>query len=130
MKKNAEQILLDFRIKSDTILFFDLDGTLVDTDLANFLSYQKALQAESRSSNNLVFKPGERLNRTSLKVSIPDLEGFEYDRIVQAKEECYKDFLDEMILNTRVVEILFKYYLSNMTVLVTNSRKDRAMMTL
>lgn len=31
-------------ISDDTVLFFDLDGTLIDTDYANYLAYEKAIQ--------------------------------------------------------------------------------------
>ena len=41
---NKGVIDIDLRIKADSILFFDLDGTLVDTDYANFLSYKKAIE--------------------------------------------------------------------------------------
>ena len=36
---------INLKINSDTILFFDMDGTLIDTNFANFLSYQEAIQS-------------------------------------------------------------------------------------
>ena len=35
--------MMDTIINSETVLFFDMDGTIVDTDFANFLSYRDAI---------------------------------------------------------------------------------------
>lgn len=40
-------------IKKDTVLFFDMDGTLVDTDYANFLAYQQAISEIVESDLNI-----------------------------------------------------------------------------
>jgi phosphoglycolate phosphatase-like HAD superfamily hydrolase len=107
-----------------------MDGTLVDTNLANFLSYKKAINTVTKSNNNLTYNPDKRFNRSILKNSFPNLSEAEYEGIVQAKEEYYNDFLHETILNNKVADILYKYSKTNKTVLVTNCRKDRAMTTL
>lgn len=117
-------------IKTDTVLFFDMDGTLIDTNFANFLSYEKAIHSITKSTYYLKYNPDKRFNRNSLKTAIPNLSEAEYDNIIQAKEEYYKDFLPETILNKAVVEILFKYSKSNKTILVTNCRQDRATVTI
>ena len=126
--KETEKVILD--ITSDTILFFDMDGTLVDTDLANFLSYKKAVISVTKSDHNLTYNPDERFNRSNLKNAVPNLTESEYEKIIQEKEEYYNDFIHETKLNTEIAHILFKYSKTNKTVLVTNCRKDRAMTTL
>jgi beta-phosphoglucomutase len=118
------------KIKENDILFFDMDGTLVDTDFANFLSYKKAIQSFIPTENGIEFNENERFNRASLKIIVPNLTEEEYEKIIQKKEVNYKEHLSETKLNKSVVDILLKYYKTNKTVLVTNCREDRAMMTL
>ncbi len=49
-------------IKKDTVLFFDMDGTLVDTDYANFLAYQQAISEIVESDLNIEYDSNFRLN--------------------------------------------------------------------
>ncbi len=120
----------DIKINADTVLFFDMDGTLVDTNLANFLSYKKAINSVTKTDNDLTFNSNKRFNRSILKNSVPNLSEAEYERIVQEKEEYYNDFIHETILNIEVADILSKYSKTNKTVLVTNCRQERALTTL
>ncbi|WP_375580466.1 HAD hydrolase-like protein [Marivirga tractuosa] len=117
-------------ITENDILFFDMDGTLVDTDFANFLSYKKAIQSFIQSENEIEFNPNERFNRASLKIAVPNLKETDYEKIIQKKEENYKEHLSETKMNKSVADILLKYSKTNKTVLVTNCREDRALMTL
>lgn len=117
-------------IKENDILFFDMDGTLLDTDYANFLSYKKAIQSFIQTEIEIEFDPNERFNRASLKIAVPNLTETEYEKIIQKKEGNYKEHLSETKLNKSVVDILIKYSKTNKTVLVTNCREDRALMTL
>lgn len=117
-------------LTDDAVFFFDMDGTLVDTNLANFLSYRKAIQFVTNSDHNLTHNPEKRFNRSTLKNAIPNLSEPEYESIIQKKEECYVDFLHEMKLNTKIADILSKYSKTNKTFLVTNCRKERALATL
>ncbi|MFA9392545.1 MAG: HAD hydrolase-like protein [Prolixibacteraceae bacterium] len=119
-----------FKTTIDTVLFFDLDGTLVKTDFANYLSYKKAIQSVTKAEIDLSFDPNIRLHRGMLKTLLPNLKETEYLRIIKEKEKCYNDFLPQTKLDIQVAEILFKYSKTNKTVLVTNCRKDRAIETL
>lgn len=120
----------DKLITADTIILFDMDGTLVDTNLANFLSYKNAIQIVTGLETDLSYNPDQRFNRSVLKKSIPNLFEVEYDKIIQEKERVYNNFLPETKLIKRVVDILLKYSKTNKTILVTNCRKNRALMTL
>lgn len=117
-------------ITADLILFFDMDGTLIDTDLANFLSYKKAINSVTKSDNNLTYRPDKRFNRSNLKNAVPNLTESEYEKIIQEKEEYYNDFIHETKLKSEIADILIKYSKTNKTILVTNCRKDRAIITL
>lgn len=117
-------------VNTDSILFFDMDGTLVDTNYANFLSYKKAIELIRKSDFNIIYDSTSRFNRSLLKKTIPDLTEMELGMIISEKEKCYNDFLPETQLNNEIVSILYKYFKTNKTVLVTNCRKDRALATL
>lgn len=125
-----EKLDLDKIITADSILFFDMDGTLIDTDFANFLSYKKAIHSVTQNGFDLSYNPKLRFNRQILKITFPHLSQNDYERIIHEKEEYYKDYLHETKLNTKIADILIKYFQTNKTVLVTNCRKDRALMTL
>lgn len=129
-EEKAEIQIIDNKITKDTVLFFDMDGTLVDTNLANFLSYKKAILSVTKSNHELTYNSDKRFNRSSLKNAVPNLTENEYVRIIQEKETYYNDFLHETKLNAEIVDILFRYSKTNKTVLVTNCRKDRAITTL
>jgi beta-phosphoglucomutase len=118
------------KIKIDTVLLFDMDGTLIDTDFANFLSYKNAIQSVITLNKDIQYNPNERFNRSALKSAYPNLTEIESDQIIKQKEENYKEHLTQTKLNKSVADILIKYYKTNKTVLVTNCREDRALMTL
>lgn len=117
-------------VNTDSVLFFDMDGTLVDTNYANFLSYKKAIELVKRSNLNIAYDSTGRFNRSLLKKTIPGLTDTELEMIISEKEKCYNDFLSETYLNSKIADILYKYFKTNKTVLVTNCRKDRALATL
>jgi len=127
MEKTNE---ISINIGKDTILFFDMDGTLVDTNFANYLSYLKAIKSVIPTATDISYNPNERFNRASLKEAFPSLTETEYDSIIQQKEASYNEHLPQTKLNKLVADILIQYSKTNQTVLVTNCREGRALSTL
>lgn len=107
-----------------------MDGTLIDTDFANFLSYQEAIQSVMQSKTEIQYVANERFNRTTLKRVVPNLTEERLVEIVKQKEINYNKNLTQTKLNKSVSDILIRYSKTNKTVLVTNCREDRAILTL
>lgn len=118
------------RINKESVLFFDLDGTLVDTDFANFISFKDAITSVLRIDIDIPYNPKERFNRTILKKQFPDLTDNEFCNIVSEKELKYSDNLSKTKIISPITDLLINYSTTNITVLVTNCRKERALMTL
>ncbi len=117
-------------ITEDTILFFDLDGTLVDTDYANYISYIMAIKKVLNPVKIIPFNPNERFNRTILHREYPNLSNETYNEIIHYKELFYKQNLKQTKIIQPIYEILIKYCKINLTLLITNCREERAVMTL
>lgn len=121
---------LDIKVKTNTVFFFDMDGTLVDTNLANFLAYKKALLSVTNSDFNLQFERGKRFNRRILRNTVQDLDESVFQRIIAKKEAYYKDFLFATRLNRVLLEVILKYQGTHSIVLVTNCGMERTLTTL
>lgn len=121
---------INLNINSDTVLFFDMDGTLIDTDFANFTSYKEAIKCVMQSETKIQYAPNERFNRTALDKIIPNLAPEKLYEIIKQKELNYNKHLSQTRLNKSVSDILIRYSETNKTVLVTNCREDRAILTL
>ena len=121
---------LDLRINSKTVLFFDMDGTLIDTNFANFLSYKDAIHQVIKPDIDILYNSNERFNRDVLKKVILNLPNEEYEKIINLKNELYIFHLSETKLNDLLADLLRKYSKTNKTILVTNCLKERALMTL
>lgn len=120
----------NIKINAETVLFFDLDGTLIDTDFANFLSFKDAIKSVIGVDKDIEYNPNERFNRTILKKMFPNFTNIEFENIIRQKELNYSENLSKTKIISHITDFLIRYAETNMTVLVTNCREERALMTL
>lgn len=122
--------LLSFerRITSANVLFFDMDGTLIDSDYANFLAYEEAIQQVLGQVLELdsFYTSDQRFTRECLERTIPGLTSQHIVKVVQLKNTIYTKYISATKLNKLAWRILKKYSKTNDTVLVTNCREERA----
>lgn len=107
------------------VVVFDLDGTLIESDLANFLSYEAALIKFARPYPQLTFDPKTRMTREIVKDVIKENCETKLAKIVLEKDRLYKNYLHKTKLNIEIANILIQC-IGKQVVLTTNSRKERA----
>ena len=119
-KKNTDKIYL----------IFDLDGTIIDTDEANFLSYQEAVKKVKNINLKSLYKNDERFTREKLNLIIPSLTIKEYEKIIEIKNYSFRKFLKNTKLNNKILEIIKQFTKTNKIILATNSHKLKASLLL
>lgn len=107
-------------------IFCDMDGTLVDSDYANFLSYKRALIDSNCGVLDVEFK-NERFNRESLKERVPSLTDAQLEIIIPLKEEYFMEFILETQLNAELATLVKECCDENRVILVTGCRGKRAL---
>jgi len=117
---------LDKNITNKIYLVFDLDGTLINTDEANFLSYQEAIKNVKNIDLKSIYNDNERFTREKLNLVIPNLTVQEFKKIVKLKTNIFQKNLKYTVLNISVLEILNKFSKINNMILATNSHKTKA----
>lgn len=122
--------LINNLINKEKVLFFDMDGTLVDTDYANFLSFKQAIQLVINPTFIIPFNPNERFNRTILQREFPYITEKDFQEVIRQKERLYAENINHTKLISYMYDILNNFYEMNTTVLVTNCREERALLTL
>jgi len=125
MKYYLEDETLD-TIDNQTVLIFDLDGTLIDTDSANFLGYKEAVLKIKGLDLDLLYSDAERFTREKLKKIIPNITKLEYKKVIETKNKVFYKYLNKTKINILYLEFIRKYSKTNKIILATNSSKVRA----
>nr|ABH02989.1 SpaF [Spirochaeta aurantia] len=88
-------------------LFFDLDGTLVDTHQANFVAYRQALEAHGVTVTEDEFRKCQgHQARVFLRWFLPDMTPEVYRDIAQRKSRLYAENLDLTLVNDHLLGLL------------------------
>jgi len=109
-----------------TFLIFDLDGTIINTNDANFLAYKEAIQQVRNLNLMAIYQSTERFTREKLESIIPDLKIQEYEEIIDVKNNVYNRYLQKTKIITATLEIINKYSKTHQIILATNSHKQKA----
>ena len=117
-------------LTSTQFAFFDMDGTLVETDKANFLAYNEACQIVLGQDFSALELSGKRFNGTVLSQVLTNTDEFTLKRIKTLKNKLFEKYLSETFVNSDVVETFIKLSVHKTIVLVTNSILKRAAQTL
>ncbi|SFK15570.1 Phosphoglycolate phosphatase, HAD superfamily [Desulfomicrobium apsheronum] len=118
------------KIKNDDVIFFDLDGTIVETNYANYLSYKEAINTIYKKNQNIEYNPSERLTRNSLHKLLGKISPFEYNKIIQYKDNNYFKYTSFTNLNKIITDTLISLSKKNKTLLVSKCKQSRVLSTL
>lgn len=107
------------------IFLFDLDNTLVETNQANNMAYQKAIEKYTYQP----FKINkQRFTRKDIPFQFPHFSSKQIEQIVFQKESIYADYLTYTSLNKELFKTLkLLHTIGHKTILLTECRKLRAM---
>ena len=117
------------KAKLADVIVFDLDGTLVDSDLANFLSYKDAAMRVLSRKLNMDTAQSVRITREILEKIIPNITDKQIINIALEKERIYPEYLSKTSTNPQLIEIIERS-MGKDVVLATDSRRCRADMLL
>lgn len=111
--------------KTHFTFVFDLDNTLIETNLANNKSYKEAIRQVA--DTDIEINPKHRFTREELSSSLKDLSKEKLSEIINLKEKLYTRYMNVSVLNKDLYTLLRILYTGgNETILLTNSRKKRA----
>ena len=116
------------QFNANSVLLFDLDGTLVETDEANNLAYLMAIN-EIMGLNfgvNSIF----RITREKLSCLLPQASKEELNKIILHKEKYFSKFLNYTRVNVELFEVLKRFKAQNRLILITRSKRERALVVL
>ena len=114
-------------ISVEKVIFFDMDGTLVDTNAANNAAYVRAYHTVTGLNYDNV--SNIRITRHTIK-NIPNISCAEYDAIVIEKERIYPKYLDLIKPIDHIIKLVQQYAGHNTMYIITSSQRKRAIETL
>jgi len=113
-------------------LFFDLDGTLVNTYEADFLAYRDAIrEATGVTVDRDAFMSTNGMEmKQKLKLLTPDATEEQVQGVAAGKKKYYKNYLDKTVPNESLIAFLADMRAHHTTALVTTAKRQNAELVL
>lgn len=115
--------LLNLDLNEFDTLLFDLDGTLIDSKKSNFLAYKSAVAETGR---DLIESDFNRFWGQDASVFLPaifnDLHQSEILLIKQLKPKYFKLYLNEILTNAELINVIEKVFHTHKIGLVTTAK--------
>lgn len=117
--------LLRSLVKPEYVLLFDLDGTLLDTDMANNCAYEYALRKITGRSDYSALRGLQRITRKDV-AAINSINAETLESIINVKQYYYGFLLSYGGITPFITEdILKRHYQRNNCYLVTSANNER-----
>jgi HAD superfamily hydrolase (TIGR01509 family) len=113
-------------------IFFDLDGTLVDTYKADFLAYRAAMSEvlDIKITEKEFTKTHGQEARQKIAYLAPGTSEDDLKKIAVAKKKYYPKYIRLTKPNKKLISFLAEYAEHNSIVLVTTAKRDNALAVL
>ena len=122
--KTIQNFCLQFN--SNSVLLFDLDGTLVHTDEANNAAYLLAIKEILGLDVKNQLQSFLRVTREKLSFVLPQATVEQIEQIIAFKEKCFTRFLSCTHVNLELLSVLKEFQTRNRLILITRSQGERA----
>jgi FMN phosphatase YigB (HAD superfamily) len=123
--KTQQHIKLDQKIQKKEVILFDFDGTLINTDEANFLAYKEAVLKIKNIDLSALKLNVKRFTKEIIKNIFPDINAVEYKQIITIKNSVYKKYINKTSINTWALDIIKKFHKTKKIILTTNGSVSR-----
>lgn len=120
-----EQFLLHPKLKSEYVLLFDLDGTLLETNLCNNCAYEYALYKVFGNQFNSALSHLARITRKD--IATLDIGPKEMKQIIQLKQRSFKKNIPNYTVPFITFDVLLRFYGNNGCYLITTADEARAL---
>lgn len=106
-------------MKESMRFVLDMDGVLVKSNEANFLSYKEAFELVTKTNFPLKYN-GSRFTSNTLKNNFPELTKKQFNKIIKEKAKIFHNYLSYTVINQNLLnEILvlpppYKYFYAPM----------------
>lgn len=109
-------------------LFFDLDGTLVNTYEADFMAYRDAIEeATGITIEHDAFMATNGMEmKKKLEILTPDITHDQVSQVAAGKKKYYKNYLHKTIPNESLIAFLKDMAEYHTTALVTTAKQQNA----
>lgn len=123
--------MIEYKLDMIKAVFFDLDGTLVDTHRANYEAYKYALSLEGVTIDFNQFKKTIGMQaKEFLPILVPMIDETTMERVALNKSKKYSQLMNLTGINEDMINFLRRIRRSATTALVTTAKRVNALAVL